>query len=94
MRLGTLRDRLAASVGAADAAYWFQPPGLDWSLTPLLEASPVPARLLDDLDALVAALVAEARPLDRIVVMSNGGFGGIHDKLLAALEVAHADGTS
>ncbi|TLF45496.1 UDP-N-acetylmuramate:L-alanyl-gamma-D-glutamyl-meso-diaminopimelate ligase [Halomonas urmiana] len=90
MRLGTLRDRLAASVAAADAAFWFQPPGLDWSLAPVLEASPVPARLCEDLDALVAALVAEARPLDRIVVMSNGGFGGIHEKLLAALEVAHA----
>ncbi|SFT76924.1 UDP-N-acetylmuramate:L-alanyl-gamma-D-glutamyl-meso-diaminopimelate ligase [Halomonas saccharevitans] len=91
MRLGTLRDRLASSVAAADAAFWFQPPGLDWSLAPVLEASPVPARLCQDLDALVEALVAEARPLDRIVVMSNGGFGGIHEKLLAALEVAHAD---
>ncbi|MGM0984739.1 MAG: UDP-N-acetylmuramate:L-alanyl-gamma-D-glutamyl-meso-diaminopimelate ligase [Pseudomonadota bacterium] len=94
MRLGTLRDRLASSVAAADAVFWFQPPGLDWSLSPVLEASPVPARMLDDLDALVEALVAEARPLDRIVVMSNGGFGGIHEKLLAALEVAHADGTA
>ncbi|PMR68654.1 UDP-N-acetylmuramate:L-alanyl-gamma-D-glutamyl-meso-diaminopimelate ligase [Halomonas heilongjiangensis] len=89
MRLGTLRDRLAASVGAADAAFWYQPPGLDWSLAPLLAASPVPSRLHEDLDALVDALVAEARPLDRIVVMSNGGFGGIHEKLLAALEAAH-----
>ncbi|MFO7647034.1 UDP-N-acetylmuramate:L-alanyl-gamma-D-glutamyl-meso-diaminopimelate ligase [Halomonas campaniensis] len=89
MRLGTLRDRLAESVAAADAAFWYQPPGLDWSLAPLLEASPVPARLEQDLETLVAALVEEARPLDRIVVMSNGGFGGIHDKLIAALEVAH-----
>ncbi|MDX1467387.1 MAG: UDP-N-acetylmuramate:L-alanyl-gamma-D-glutamyl-meso-diaminopimelate ligase, partial [Halomonas sp.] len=48
MRLGTLRDRLAASVAAADATFWFQPPGLDWSLSPVLEASPVPARLCED----------------------------------------------
>ncbi|KAA0014296.1 UDP-N-acetylmuramate:L-alanyl-gamma-D-glutamyl-meso-diaminopimelate ligase [Billgrantia pellis] len=89
MRLGTLRDRLASSVSAADTAFWYQPPGLDWSLDPVLEASPVPARLEQDIGALVAALVAEARPLDRIVIMSNGGFGGIHAKLLAALEVAH-----
>ncbi|UYG02223.1 UDP-N-acetylmuramate:L-alanyl-gamma-D-glutamyl-meso-diaminopimelate ligase [Halomonas sp. LR3S48] len=89
MRLGTLRERLAASVIAADMAFWYQPPGLDWSLGPVLAASPVPARLEEDIDTLVAALVAEARPLDRIVVMSNGGFGGIHEKLLAALEVAH-----
>ncbi|MCE8019765.1 UDP-N-acetylmuramate:L-alanyl-gamma-D-glutamyl-meso-diaminopimelate ligase [Halomonas sp. MCCC 1A11036] len=89
MRLGALRERLAASVDAADLVFWYQPPGLDWSLAPVVEASPVPARLEQDIDALVAALVVEARPLDRIVVMSNGGFGGIHEKLLAALEVAH-----
>ncbi|WP_163559996.1 UDP-N-acetylmuramate:L-alanyl-gamma-D-glutamyl-meso-diaminopimelate ligase [Halomonas sp. NO4] len=89
MRQGTLRSRLAASVAAADAAWWYQPEGLDWSLAPVVEASPIPTRLEADLDALVAALVAEARPLDRIVVMSNGGFGGIHAKLLAALEAAH-----
>jgi UDP-N-acetylmuramate: L-alanyl-gamma-D-glutamyl-meso-diaminopimelate ligase len=39
----------------------------------------------DDLDALVAAVVAAARPGDHVLVMSNGGFGGIHDKLLARL---------
>ncbi|MDY7115291.1 UDP-N-acetylmuramate:L-alanyl-gamma-D-glutamyl-meso-diaminopimelate ligase [Halomonas sp. SSL-5] len=89
MRLGTLRDRLAASVVAADIAFWYRPEGLDWPLEPVVAASPVPARLEQDLDALVAALVAEARPYDRIVVMSNGGFGGIHEKLLAALELAH-----
>lgn len=89
MRLGTLRDRLATSVASADAVWWFQPPGLDWSLAPILAESPIPATQSDDFDALIAALVAEARPLDRIVVMSNGGFGGIHEKLLAALENAH-----
>ncbi|MBZ0329131.1 UDP-N-acetylmuramate:L-alanyl-gamma-D-glutamyl-meso-diaminopimelate ligase [Halomonas sp. ANAO-440] len=89
MRLGTLSDRLAASVAAADQSFWYQPAGLDWSLEPILAAIPEPARLISDIDALVAALVAEARPLDRIVVMSNGGFGGIHEKLLVALEVAH-----
>lgn len=89
MRLGSLRDQLANSVAAADQVFWYQPPGLGWSLQAVIEASPVPAQLEQDIDALIAALVAEARPLDRIVVMSNGSFGGIHAKLLAALEVAH-----
>jgi UDP-N-acetylmuramate: L-alanyl-gamma-D-glutamyl-meso-diaminopimelate ligase len=40
---------------------------------------------VDELDALVAMLVAEAKPGDQVLVMSNGGFGGIHDKLLARL---------
>jgi UDP-N-acetylmuramate: L-alanyl-gamma-D-glutamyl-meso-diaminopimelate ligase len=37
-------------------------------------------------DAIVEALVAEVRPGDRVAILSNGGFGGIHDKLLRALE--------
>ncbi len=89
MRLGTLRSRLAESVAEADRVWWYQPPALDWSLDELLETSPVPAQRIDDIDALVAALVDEAQRGDRIVVMSNGGFGGIHEKLLAALEARH-----
>jgi UDP-N-acetylmuramate: L-alanyl-gamma-D-glutamyl-meso-diaminopimelate ligase len=89
MRMGTLRERLADSVSDADLAWWYQPPGLDWSLAPLIEAASVPGRLFDDIDALVSALVEEARAGDRIVVMSNGGFGGIHERLLSALERAH-----
>ncbi|TDB05207.1 UDP-N-acetylmuramate:L-alanyl-gamma-D-glutamyl-meso-diaminopimelate ligase [Halomonas marinisediminis] len=89
MRLGTLRDRLASSVSAADIVFWYRPEGLDWPLEPIIAESPIPARLEQDLATLVSALVAEARPYDRIVVMSNGGFGGIHEKLLTALEAAH-----
>lgn len=89
MRLGSLRTRLGDSVSEADAVWWYQPAGLDWSLDEVVAASPVPARIEAEIEALVRALVAEARPGDRIVVMSNGGFGGIHDKLLAALGVAH-----
>ncbi|WP_192036791.1 UDP-N-acetylmuramate:L-alanyl-gamma-D-glutamyl-meso-diaminopimelate ligase [Halomonas sp. YLGW01] len=89
MRLGTLRARLAESVAAADAVWWYQPAGLDWSLDEVVATSASPSQVIDDIDALVAAVVAEACPGDRIVAMSNGGFGGIHERLLAALEVAH-----
>ncbi|MBZ9560329.1 MULTISPECIES: UDP-N-acetylmuramate:L-alanyl-gamma-D-glutamyl-meso-diaminopimelate ligase [unclassified Modicisalibacter] len=89
MRLGTLKARLGESVAAADAVWWYQPPGLDWSLDEVIAASPVPARRAEDIEALVEALVDAARPGDRLVVMSNGGFGGIHEKLLAALEARH-----
>ncbi|WP_458527316.1 UDP-N-acetylmuramate:L-alanyl-gamma-D-glutamyl-meso-diaminopimelate ligase [Onishia taeanensis] len=89
MRLGTLRARLAESVVDADAVWWYQPAGLDWSLDEVVAASPTASRVVDDIEALVTAVVAEARPGDRIVAMSNGGFGGIHERLIAALEVAH-----
>ena len=50
-----------------------------------LHARGVAARHLPTVDAIVAAVAAEARDGDVIVVMSNGGFGGIHGKLLGAL---------
>jgi UDP-N-acetylmuramate: L-alanyl-gamma-D-glutamyl-meso-diaminopimelate ligase len=50
-----------------------------------LSAAGVSGRHLPDVDTIVRAVAAEARPGDRVVIMSNGGFGGIHGKLLAAL---------
>ena len=47
--------------------------------------APVPTRVFHELSALVDQLAAEAKPGDQILVMSNGGFGGIHGKLLARL---------
>ncbi len=90
MRQGTMKSRLAESVALAEAVWWYQPPGLDWSLNEVA-AEHAGSRVATDLDALVGEVVAVARPGDRIVVMSNGGFGGIHAKLLAALEVQHAE---
>jgi UDP-N-acetylmuramate: L-alanyl-gamma-D-glutamyl-meso-diaminopimelate ligase len=55
-----------------------------------LAARNVPARAPDSLDAIVATIVTEHRPGDLVVLMSNGGFGGIHQKLLRALEGAAA----
>lgn len=86
MRLGNLRDRLAASVSCADRVFWYQPEGLEWSLAPLVDESLVPSHLATTIDGMVTEVVAQAKPGDRIVVMSNGGFGGIHDRLLSALE--------
>ena len=84
MRLGRHRDALAASTADADRVIWYQPPGLDWSLEPVVAESPVPASVSRDLDELVATVAAEPGPL-HVVIMSNGGFGGVHEKLLTAL---------
>jgi UDP-N-acetylmuramate: L-alanyl-gamma-D-glutamyl-meso-diaminopimelate ligase len=46
------------------------------------------AKSFDDLEALVRSVTAEARAGDHVLVMSNGGFGGVHEKLLAALGAA------
>ncbi|WP_346798611.1 UDP-N-acetylmuramate:L-alanyl-gamma-D-glutamyl-meso-diaminopimelate ligase [Halomonas sp. Bachu 37] len=86
MRLGALRQRLGESTRHADHVFWYQPPGLEWSLDEVVQQRGEDAALYQDLETLVAAVVAKASPLDRIVVMSNGSFGGVHEKLLHALE--------
>jgi UDP-N-acetylmuramate: L-alanyl-gamma-D-glutamyl-meso-diaminopimelate ligase len=86
MRMGQHRQGLAEATAAADAVFWYQPAGLSWSLGELAKQCAVPATVVEDIDRLVARVVAESRPGDRVVIMSNGGFGGIHGKLLAELE--------
>ncbi|OLO03589.1 MULTISPECIES: UDP-N-acetylmuramate:L-alanyl-gamma-D-glutamyl-meso-diaminopimelate ligase [Salinicola] len=88
MRQGTMKTRLADSVSVADRVWWYQPPGLDWSLDEVV-ARRATSRVANDLDTLIGQVVETAVSGDRIVVMSNGGFGGIHDKLLQALEGFH-----
>ena len=86
MRKGEHREQLAEATAEADRVYWYQPAGLDWSLESVLADSPVPASLHNELDQLVAELAASARVDDRVIIMSNGSFGGIHQKLLRQLE--------
>ncbi len=84
MRLGIHRDRLAVSLAAADAVFVYTA-DLAWDAAEALAGLGEHAALADDMNTLVAAIVAAARPGDRVVVMSNGGFGGIHERLLSAL---------
>lgn len=85
MRLGSHKDSLAPSVAAADQVLWYQPEGLNWDLGPVVAASPVPAEVLNTIDAIIGRVLQQAGPGDQVVIMSNGGFGGIHQKLLKAL---------
>ncbi|WP_028299807.1 UDP-N-acetylmuramate:L-alanyl-gamma-D-glutamyl-meso-diaminopimelate ligase [Oceanospirillum beijerinckii] len=85
MRLGTLQDQLVNCTQHADEVFWYQPEGLNWNLGSVVANSPVPAELVSGLDHLIKRVVQQSQPSDRIVVMSNGGFGGIHQKLLDAL---------
>ncbi|ANG62006.1 UDP-N-acetylmuramate:L-alanyl-gamma-D-glutamyl-meso-diaminopimelate ligase [Marinobacterium aestuarii] len=90
MRLGAHRDALAPSVAAASQVYWYQPQGLDWSLDEVVAQSSVPASLARDTAALIEELVREARSGSHILVMSNGGFEGIHQRLVQALREREA----
>jgi len=91
MRMGEHRQQLAAATAAADRVFWFQPPGMDWSLDSVVEHSGSPAELVGDIDVLAQKVAAQARPGDQVVIMSNGSFGGIHQKMLAQLEMKGSD---
>ncbi len=86
MRGGRHRASLPATTAAADQVFWYQPPGLDWDLGDVVAASPVSAALATDIESLVTDVVALSRPGDHIVIMSNGGFGGIHTRLVTELQ--------
>lgn len=91
MRMGEHRDALVPSTAAADRVFWYQPPGMDWSLENVLAADPDRAYLSRDIEELIGLITAQARSGDDIVVMSNGGFGGIHQRLLNALSTTHQE---
>ncbi|HMY82022.1 MAG TPA: UDP-N-acetylmuramate:L-alanyl-gamma-D-glutamyl-meso-diaminopimelate ligase, partial [Agitococcus sp.] len=82
MRMGTHKDNLAESARDADQVIWYQPAGLDWDLSPVIAASPVPAQVANNIDGIIADVIAQVKSGDAIVIMSNGGFGGIHGKLV------------
>ncbi|OAN18984.1 UDP-N-acetylmuramate:L-alanyl-gamma-D-glutamyl-meso-diaminopimelate ligase [Photobacterium jeanii] len=85
MKLGVHKHDLAPALAAADEVFIYQPDNIPWSVDEIANHCQQPAYTDDDLDALVARIVAQAQPNDHILVMSNGGFGGIHGKILTAL---------
>ena len=85
MKLGTMSARLPESLLEADRVFCFAG-GIGWDIASALAPLGEKLRVDDRLESLIDAIVAQAQPGDQILVMSNGGFGGIHAKLLRALE--------
>ncbi len=85
MRLGIHKATLASSLEIADEVILYQPEGMDWNLHDVIDSLGGKAKLYQDIDKLVASVVQSTNSGDQLLVMSNGGFGGIHDKLLNAL---------
>ncbi len=85
MKLGVHREELAPALAAADRVWFLNSPDLGWDLPGAVAGLGERANFAPDVDSLVKGLAEESRAGDHILVMSNGGFGGLHDKLLAAL---------
>ena len=84
MKLGAMKAQLPWALEEADISFCLQGP-YGWSAREALAPMGDRAVVADTVDALVAQIVARAGHADHVLCMSNGGFGGIHDKLLAAL---------
>lgn len=86
MRMGVHQAVLPLALALADQVFLYEPVNANWSLDALSRALAPKASLSRDIDGLVTQLSEQAEQGDSIVIMSNGGFGGIHDKLISALK--------
>jgi len=84
MKLGVMKAQLPASLSDADQVYCYGAT-LGWDAAEVLAPLGAKARVFDNLDKLVSQLLEDTRPGDHVLMMSNGGFGGIHAKLLDTL---------
>ncbi len=90
MRAGVHRDTLAPAFAAADEVWLYAPADLGWDVAAVAAALGKRGHLRRDLAALNADLVGTLLPGDHVLVMSNGSFGGLHDRLLAGLRARYA----
>ncbi len=90
MKLGVMKAALPESLREADLVFGYGAASgkdaLGWNLAEALAPLGGKAAAFDQIDTLVKAVIQAARPGDQILVMSNGGFGGVHQKLLDALQ--------
>jgi len=85
MRMGVHRETLAPAFEAADIVYLFEPPDLSWDIRAVAARIGSDTVVCGEVSGLVERLVSDLRSGDDVVIMSNGGFGGIHARLLEAL---------
>jgi UDP-N-acetylmuramate: L-alanyl-gamma-D-glutamyl-meso-diaminopimelate ligase len=90
MRMGVHRDTLAPAFAAADEVWIYAPADLGWDVQAVIAALGARGHMRRDLDALTSDLAGALRPGDHVLVMSNGSFGGLHGRLLAALQARAA----
>jgi len=86
MRLGTHKNTLGPSLSSADSVMLYSPPDLPWDSSNVTTQLENKAQVFTDINAIVEDVTKTARSGDHVLIMSNGAFGGLHDKLLTSLE--------
>ncbi len=90
MKMGVHRDTLAPALAGADQVWMFAPADLGWDAGAVAKSLGDKGRSAATLDELLQGLLAAVQPGDQVLIMSNGGFGGLHGKLLEALASSRA----
>ncbi|HSW69091.1 MAG TPA: UDP-N-acetylmuramate:L-alanyl-gamma-D-glutamyl-meso-diaminopimelate ligase [Gammaproteobacteria bacterium] len=90
MRSGVHKDTIQASLQEADIVVCKRPE-IDWGCEAVLSSLKQPAMLFDQVEPLVEELAFQLKSGDHVIIMSNSGFGGVHQKLLKALEIKNED---
>jgi UDP-N-acetylmuramate: L-alanyl-gamma-D-glutamyl-meso-diaminopimelate ligase len=85
MRMGVHNDLIGPALAAADEVFVFTPPDLGWDTAPLIRELGARGHGIATIDGLAQSVSGQAAAGDSVLVMSNGGFGGLHEKLLTAL---------
>ena len=91
MKMGIHQDSLAESAALADYTLWYEPTGLEWGLKEVIEQACTESdsignqQVMPSIDTIIEHITTHTQAGDAIVVMSNGGFEGIHQRLLTAL---------
>ena len=91
MKMGIHQDSLAESAALADHTLWYEPTGLEWGLKDVIDNAKAnnpniaSQQVLSSTETIIEHIINNAQAGDAIVIMSNGGFEGIHQRLLTAL---------
>ena len=91
MRMGVHKEVLAKSFSGADEVLLYQPANMNWDLQDVAAASSMPVMVYDSTDNIIDVLLQKTAAGDHILIMSNGGFEGIHQRLLDALKAKYSE---
>lgn len=86
MKMGIHKDELADALGLADESYFYQPGNLHWDLAKSMAGLGNQCHIYEDVETIINAVNAMQKPGDHIVIMSNGGFENIHQRLVERLQ--------
>ena len=91
MKMGTLKEEIVQAFSNADQIFIYQSPLVKWSVSDAFKGFHKPCHVFTDMDEITQAIIQASKKsfgendVAHLLIMSNGGFGGIHDKLLSAL---------